>query len=297
MENNRNASSGKFRPRWGKPVVTGVQKQEAEKQTRSSNTASTDVLKKKFRPRWGQPLFIGAPQSGQAAPEAFVNQTPPLEDSMADQKVKEATMAPDITDREIIEPQVSYPNDTKMKYGETQPQTTARDSLRNVRTWAVAAVVCLCVVAGYWYYQAQHAEKTVPEIAASTNADGLSPVQEARLQQETHVAPEVAIQDLLMTWLKSWQSADIQMYSGFYAPDFKAKGMDLNAWISHKTMIFKKSKNISVNIENVKIAVDGNSAMVEFTQHYSSSIAKSSDKKTLKLKKIGNDWKIYSEIS
>jgi hypothetical protein len=39
-----------------------------------------------------------------------------------------------------------------------------------------------------------------------------------------------------------------------------------------------------------------NDATAVFTQYYSSSIFKDSGKKTLKLRKINDEWKIYKEI-
>ena len=61
-------------------------------------------------------------------------------------------------------------------------------------------------------------------------------------------------------------------------------------------LIYQESKNINIRIEDLKISADENSAMVEFTQSYSSSILKDKGKKTLELKKINDEWKIYSEI-
>jgi hypothetical protein len=42
--------------------------------------------------------------------------------------------------------------------------------------------------------------------------------------------------------------------------------------------------------------MDENKATAVFTQSYSSSILKDKGKKTLELKKINDEWKIYSEV-
>jgi hypothetical protein len=42
--------------------------------------------------------------------------------------------------------------------------------------------------------------------------------------------------------------------------------------------------------------VDENTATAVFTQSYSSSILKDKGKKTLELRKINEEWKIYREI-
>ena len=88
----------------------------------------------------------------------------------------------------------------------------------------------------------------------------------------------------------------MQTYRSFYASDFKSKGMNLDAWISYKSNVYQKSKNINISIDKLQISENENNAMAVFTQYYSSSIFKDSGKKTLKLRKINDEWKIYREI-
>jgi hypothetical protein len=72
--------------------------------------------------------------------------------------------------------------------------------------------------------------------------------------------------------------------------------MKLDEWISYKTNVRNKSKNIKISIDNLKISTDGDNAKAVFTQTYSSSTLKDKGKKTLELKKVGKEWKIYKEI-
>ena len=88
----------------------------------------------------------------------------------------------------------------------------------------------------------------------------------------------------------------MKTYRSCYASDFQSKGMNLDAWVSHKTNVYQKSKNINVSIDNLQISADENNVTVEFIQHYSSSIFKYSGKKKLELRKINDKWKIYREI-
>jgi hypothetical protein len=78
--------------------------------------------------------------------------------------------------------------------------------------------------------------------------------------------------------------------------NFPVKKMNLNEWISYKTNVRKKSKNINISIDDLQISADENTATAVFTQSYSSSIFKDSGKKTLELKKVNDEWKIYREI-
>jgi murein L,D-transpeptidase YafK len=104
------------------------------------------------------------------------------------------------------------------------------------------------------------------------------------------------IRNLVNRWLKSWSDGDMKIYHNCYASDFSSRDMDLDAWMAHKISVRDKSRNIRIRVDNLKISASGNSATASFTQYYSSSIFRSSGKKTLELKKINDDWKIYREI-
>ena len=115
-------------------------------------------------------------------------------------------------------------------------------------------------------------------------------------QNETTSIPEEDVRNLITKWLTSWKSGDIKTYRSCYASDFQSNKMNLNAWISHKTNVRKNSKDINISIDDLLISVDENTATATFTQSYSSSIFKDSGVKTLELRKINDDWKIYREI-
>jgi tetratricopeptide (TPR) repeat protein len=97
-------------------------------------------------------------------------------------------------------------------------------------------------------------------------------------------------------WLESWLSGDMNTYRGSYdAATFRSQGMNLDGWIKYKNNVWRNSKDINVQIEDVQISTEKEFATVVFTQRYSSSILQDKGKKTLQLRKIGNDWKIYRE--
>jgi hypothetical protein len=298
MEKKPDSSSKKFRPRWGKPVITGVKKRDASPATDSSGAAAAGVSKKKFRPRWGKPMIVSSSKADQPALGTSPAQISSVDINLAHREPEETMhIVSHNPDLGVTGRQTPPSDNTAPINSEYHPPITVKASGKNIRAWVVAAVVCLCVAGVYWYYQTRHSEKIMSATTVSTDAGAEGNSLHARVEEEVKVAPEVEIRDLLMKWLDSWQTTDIEAYRGFYAPDFRAKGMDLGAWVSHKTLIFRKSKNISIRMENLRISVDGNNATAEFTQYYSSSISRSSDKKILKLKKIGKEWKIYSEIS
>jgi ketosteroid isomerase-like protein len=117
-------------------------------------------------------------------------------------------------------------------------------------------------------------------------------------QSETKSIPEEDedVRNFVLKWAASWESGDMKTYRGSYASNFQSKGMNLNEWISYKTNVHQKSKNINIRIDDLQISAEGNSATAVFTQSYSSSTLKDKGKKTLELRKINDKWKIYREI-
>ena len=88
----------------------------------------------------------------------------------------------------------------------------------------------------------------------------------------------------------------METYRACYEQNFQSREMNLDAWILHKSNVRQKSGDINIRIDNLQISVHGDTATASFAQHYSSSMLKSKGKKTLEMKKIGTEWKIYREI-
>jgi murein L,D-transpeptidase YafK len=125
--------------------------------------------------------------------------------------------------------------------------------------------------------------------------DATTPAATAKLVATSQNTQD-EIRSLVNQWQTSWSAGDMKAYRNCYAPDFSSRSMDLDAWIAHKISVRDKSRNIRIRTDNLKISSSGNSATVSFTQYYTSSIFRSSGKKTLELKKINGDWKIHREI-
>jgi murein L,D-transpeptidase YafK len=115
-------------------------------------------------------------------------------------------------------------------------------------------------------------------------------------QKETRSIPKEDVQSLVTKWVTSWKSGDMKTYRSCYAPNFRSREMNLNAWVAHKADVRQNSKNINIRIDNLQISADANIATAVFTQHYSSTILKNKGKKKLELRKINGEWKIYREI-
>jgi len=152
---------------------------------------------------------------------------------------------------------------------------------------------------------APQAEAPAPVEEIAPKAEVTAPVAEVTVappvtvnpaQTETKSNLQDDITDLVTKWLNSWRSGDMETYRNCYASGFRSRGMDLDAWVIYKTNVRKRSKDITINIDDLKISVKEDTAMATFTQSYSSSLLKDKGKKTLELKKINNQWKIYREV-
>jgi len=104
-----------------------------------------------------------------------------------------------------------------------------------------------------------------------------------------------AIADLVAEWADAWRSKDVQRYRACYAPDFRARGKDLRAWIRYKERLNRRYDSIRVWIEDLKIQQGPKRSTATFLQRYDSSGHKSVGIKRLRLKCIGGAWKIYRE--
>jgi ketosteroid isomerase-like protein len=135
----------------------------------------------------------------------------------------------------------------------------------------------------------------VAEVAVAPPAT-VNSVPVDNTQIETKSTSEENIKNLVTKWLNSWRSGDMKTYRSCYTSNFESKGKDLNGWITYKTNVRKRSKNINIDIDDLQISVYVNGATAVFTQSYSSSILKDKGKKTLELRKENDEWKIYREV-
>ncbi|OPY86962.1 MAG: L,D-transpeptidase catalytic domain [Smithella sp. PtaU1.Bin162] len=131
-------------------------------------------------------------------------------------------------------------------------------------------------------------------IVASTDKSSAGTVPK-KDEPKTDARGEVAA--LVNKWVASWKSGDLKTFRSCYAANFKSKNMNLNEWVAHKNEVRRRSKNINIRIDNLRITVDTINATATFTQYYSSSILKSKSSKKLEIKKIEGEWKILRETT
>lgn len=122
------------------------------------------------------------------------------------------------------------------------------------------------------------------------------PEQDKTSPEEESPGVSINLHVTIDGWLTAWRTKDIDAYGAYYDSSFTARKKGRGAWIERKKKSFAKPGEISIDIENVEITVDGENATVKFLQMYKTK--KYSDKgvKTLTMKLRDGAWKIVSEI-
>ncbi|MGJ7525118.1 L,D-transpeptidase Cds6 family protein [Variovorax sp. GB1P17] len=112
-------------------------------------------------------------------------------------------------------------------------------------------------------------------------------------------APNAGIAEVetaVRAWAAAWSARDVDRYLAAYAPDFTpARNQDRKRWeAERRTRITGKSK-ISVTIDDLVISVSGQTASARFKQVYRADKLNHTDRKTLELQRVGNQWLIRKE--
>lgn len=107
---------------------------------------------------------------------------------------------------------------------------------------------------------------------------------------------EADVEKSLRAWADAWSRKDVKSYLASYGPDFDPPGgQKRKAWEEERRVRIDKPGKIDVDVENVRIDIDGDKATVRFRQHYQSANLKTSASKTLVMRKTKGRWQILQE--
>ena len=136
-------------------------------------------------------------------------------------------------------------------------------------------------------------EKTPEPVAAKPTE-----AKDAKAGEKSAAAPsgESDITRAVQSWASAWSRKDVKAYLASYSNDFQTpNGMSRKAWETERTQRIDKPGKLQVNVEDLKVSLNGDKATVKFRQHYTSATLKSSASKTLVLVRSGNRWLIQQE--
>jgi hypothetical protein len=136
------------------------------------------------------------------------------------------------------------------------------------------------------------AQRPAPVAAPVPSAPAAPPAAPAASAKAT---PEDQLRQMLAQWVKAWEGKNLNSYISYYAPDFRAQGMDREAWRKHKAYLNNVYKIIGVEARDVRVEMVGTKARVIFTQHYRSDWHRDVGRKSLELVLRGGHWQITRE--
>ncbi|HRK39797.1 MAG TPA: L,D-transpeptidase family protein [Burkholderiaceae bacterium] len=141
---------------------------------------------------------------------------------------------------------------------------------------------------------ADQAKTAVAPPEAATKPTDRKPAKPA--EAAGSAAEQARVRQALQSWTRAWSQKNMQAYFGAYDRTFDPPGgLSRKAWEKDRTdRIVYKSK-IRVELDNVHIKVSGDTATATFIQRYQADQLNVSGRKTLRLVKRGNDWRIAQE--
>ncbi len=105
------------------------------------------------------------------------------------------------------------------------------------------------------------------------------------------------VEAAINNWAQAWSRRDVNAYLAAYASDFASSGMTRATWEAQRRDRITAPKTIDVQISDLKIDQQGNTASATFRQAYRSDLLRSTVTKTLKLALQDGQWRIISETS
>ena len=133
-----------------------------------------------------------------------------------------------------------------------------------------------------------------PAVAAAPKAvakPAAAPAQPAAAQSAA------AIEAAITQWAQAWSRRDVDAYLAAYASDFAADGITRANWEAQRRARITAPQRIDVQISDLKIEQQGDTASATFRQVYRSDRLNSNAIKTLKLALQNGLWRIVGETS
>ncbi|MEW5966666.1 MAG: tetratricopeptide repeat protein [Pseudomonadota bacterium] len=110
-------------------------------------------------------------------------------------------------------------------------------------------------------------------------------------------AATAAVAAAVDRWVKAWAARDVDAYLAAYAGDYTADGLNRDAWVAQRRARITAPSRIEIELGDMKIVQQGNTASATFRQAYRSDRHRSTVTKTLTLALQNGEWRIVGEIT
>ncbi|WP_208511255.1 tetratricopeptide repeat protein [Variovorax paradoxus] len=136
----------------------------------------------------------------------------------------------------------------------------------------------------------------VPAPAVVAKAPEASPPAAAPAAPAASSSANAEVESAVRGWAAAWAGQDMDRYLAAYGSDFTpGGGQSRKNWEEERRARIVGKSSISVNLENLVIQVNGQSATAKFRQVYRADNLNISSRKTLELQRSGGQWHIRKE--
>lgn len=122
---------------------------------------------------------------------------------------------------------------------------------------------------------------------ATAPAPAAAPVAAAPTAKPAPSSPAVDasadVQAAVRAWAAAWARRDMAAYFAAYSPEFRGAARSRSAWEQDRRDRIATRKHIKVDVQDLRVTVDGDRATARFRQIYSSDALSASGRKTLQL--------------
>jgi murein L,D-transpeptidase YafK len=103
---------------------------------------------------------------------------------------------------------------------------------------------------------------------------GLTPILIFQDLEPAYLKPgqDTALKDFFASWIKSWETKNLDDYIDHYHTDFSANGMNKDKWRAYKGQLNKNYASIEIGPEDVLYYRHPKYSMITFTQNYRSKL-------------------------
>lgn len=135
-----------------------------------------------------------------------------------------------------------------------------------------------------------------PAPAVVAKAPEASPPAAAPAAPAASSSANAEVESAVRGWAAAWAGQDMDRYLAAYGGDFTpGGGQSRKNWEEERRARIVGKSSISVNLENLVIQVNGQSATAKFRQVYRADNLNISSRKTLELQRSGGQWHIRKE--
>ena len=115
--------------------------------------------------------------------------------------------------------------------------------------------------------------------------------------QSVNANPEGDIAGFLRSWVAAWSSRDVDAYLDHYSNQFEpSEGQSLAQWKDRKSRIIEAAEFIKLRVENIEVTEQQeNQVDLVFTQSYESNTYESNSRKSMRLQREDDEWRILLE--